>query len=160
MIDEKSAAEAARKQDEKYINNALVDVYENIMRYEELQIRGSRFRDINARELHIVHAIGLHDHKTTTQVAQEFRMSKGTLTAHLNNLERKGYVERHRNAEDRRIINLGLTRKGRLLYRAHDAFHRRLVKGFLAGMDDDDRQLIKQALMNLETFLDEAQTKK
>ncbi|ERL63938.1 MarR family winged helix-turn-helix transcriptional regulator [Schleiferilactobacillus shenzhenensis] len=159
MIDEKAAAEAARKQDENYINNALVDVYDNIMRFEEQQIRGSRFRDINARELHIVHAIGLHDHKTTTQVADEFRMSKGTLTAHLNNLERKGYVIRQRNPADRRVINLGLTSKGRLLYRTHDAFHRRLVKSFLHGMDDDDRQLIKQALMNLEQFLDEAQKK-
>lgn len=86
-------------------------------------------------------------------------MSKGTLTAHLNNLERKGYIERHRNPDDRRVINLGLTSKGRLLYRVHDAFHRRLVNSFLAGMDDDDRQLIKQALMNLEEFLDEAQKK-
>lgn len=159
MIDEKTAAEAARKQDENYINNALVDVYDNIMRFEEQQIRGSRFRDINARELHIVHAIGLHDHKTTTQVADEFRMSKGTLTAHLNNLERKGYVIRQRNPADRRVINLGLTSKGRLLYRTHDAFHRRLVKSFLHDMDDDDRQLIKHALMNLEQFLDEAQKK-
>ncbi|GEK06110.1 MarR family transcriptional regulator [Schleiferilactobacillus harbinensis] len=159
MIDEKKTSEAARKQDQNYINNALVDVYDNIMRFEEQQIRGSRFRDINARELHIVHAIGLHDHKTTSQVAREFRMSKGTLTAHLNNLERKGYIERHRNPDDRRVINLGLTSKGRLLYRVHDAFHRRLVNSFLAGMDDDDRQLIKQALMNLEEFLDEAQKK-
>lgn len=159
MIDEKKTSEAARKQDQNYINNALVDVYDNIMRFEEQQIRGSRFQDINARELHIVHAIGLHDHKTTSQVAREFRMSKGTLTAHLNNLERKGYIERHRNPDDRRVINLGLTSKGRLLYRVHDAFHRRLVNSFLAGMDDDDRQLIKQALMNLEEFLDEAQKK-
>lgn len=159
MIDEKKTSEAARKQDQNYINNALVDVYDNIMRFEEQQIRGSRFRDINARELHIVHAIGLHDHKTTSQVAREFRMSKGTLTAHLNNLERKGYIERHRNPDDRRVINLGLTSKGRLLYRVHDAFHRRLVNSFLAGMDDDDQQLIKQALMNLEEFLDEAQKK-
>ena len=159
MIDEKKTSEAARKQDQNYINNALVDVYDNIMRFEEQQIRGSRFRDINARERHIVHAIGLHDHKTTSQVAREFRMSKGTLTAHLNNLERKGYIERHRNPDDRRVINLGLTSKGRLLYRVHDAFHRRLVNSFLAGMDDDDRQLIKQALMNLEEFLDEAQKK-
>lgn len=159
MIDEKKTSEAARKQDQNYINNALVDVYDNIMRFEEQQIRGSRFRDINARELHIVHAIGLHDHKTTSQVAREFRMSKGTLTAHLNNLERKCYIERHRNPDDRRVINLGLTSKGRLLYRVHDAFHRRLVNSFLAGMDDDDRQLIKQALMNLEEFLDEAQKK-
>lgn len=66
MIDEKKTSEAARKQDQNYINNALVDVYDNIMRFEEQQIRGSRFRDINARELHIVHAIGLHDHKTTS----------------------------------------------------------------------------------------------
>ncbi len=81
------------------------------------------------------------------------------MTANLNTLERKGYVMRIANQEDRRIINLGLTSKGRLLYRAHDAFHRLLVERFLKGFDDDDIRLIKQAMINLEDFIDEVSAK-
>ncbi len=145
--------------DTDFINESLINVYDSIMRIEESEIRKSRFKDITAKEVHLVHTIGLHDRKTTSEVAHILKLSKGTLTANLNNLERKGYVMRIANQEDHRIINLGLTSKGRLLYRAHDAFHKLLVKRFLRGFDDDDIRLIKQAMVNLEDFIDEVSAK-
>ena len=147
------------KKDTDFINESLINVYDSIMRSEESEIRKSRFKDITAKEVHLVHTIGLHDRKTTSEVAHILKLSKGTLTANLNNLERKGYVMRIANQEDHRIINLGLTSKGRLLYRAHDAFHKLLVKRFLRGFDDDDIRLIKQAMVNLEDFIDEVSAK-
>lgn len=147
------------KKDTDFINESLINVYDSIMRIEESEIRKSRFKDITAKEVHLVHTIGLHDRKTTSEVAHILKLSKGTLTANLNNLERKGYVMRIANQEDHRIINLGLTSKGRLLYRAHDAFHKLLVKRFLRGFDDDDIRLIKQAMVNLEDFIDEVSAK-
>ncbi|MEY2347550.1 MarR family winged helix-turn-helix transcriptional regulator [Lentilactobacillus buchneri] len=147
------------KKDNDFINESLINVYDSIMRIEESEIRKSRFKDITAKEVHLVHTIGLHDRKTTSEVAHILKLSKGTLTANLNNLERKGYVMRIANQEDHRIINLGLTSKGRLLYRAHDAFHKLLVKRFLRGFDDDDIRLIKQAMVNLEDFIDEVSAK-
>ncbi|APR07922.1 DNA-binding transcriptional repressor MarR [Lentilactobacillus parabuchneri] len=147
------------KKDFNFINDSLINVYDSIMRIEESELRKSRFKDITAKEVHLVHTIGLHDRKTTSQVARILKLSKGTLTANLNTLERKGYVMRIANQEDRRIINLGLTSKGRLLYRAHDAFHRLLVERFLKGFDDDDIRLIKQAMINLEDFIDEVSAK-
>ncbi|MBW0245657.1 MarR family winged helix-turn-helix transcriptional regulator [Lentilactobacillus parabuchneri] len=147
------------KKDFNFINDSLINVYDSIMRIEESELRKSRFKDITAKEVHLVHTIGLHDRKTTSQVARILKLSKGTLTANLNTLERKGYVMRIANQEDRRIINLGLTSKGRLSYRAHDAFHRLLVERFLKGFDDDDIRLIKQAMINLEDFIDEVSAK-
>ncbi len=147
------------KKDFNFINDSLINVYDSIMRIEESELRKSRFKDITAKEVHLVHTIGLHDRKTTSQVARILKLSKGTLTANLNTLERKGYVMRIANQEDRRIINLGLTSKGRLLYRAHDAFHRLLVERFLKGFDDDDIRSIKQAMINLEDFIDEVSAK-
>ncbi|NRO58762.1 MarR family winged helix-turn-helix transcriptional regulator [Lactobacillus helveticus] len=143
------------KEDYNFISDSLVDIYDQIMRIEESEIKKSRFKDITAKELHLVHTIGLHDHKTTSEVARILRLSKGTLTANLNNLERKGYVSRIRNQRDRRIINLVLTSKGRLLYRAHYAFHRKLVEQCLKGFDGSDIKKMKQALMNVEDFIGE-----
>ncbi|KRK88386.1 MarR family winged helix-turn-helix transcriptional regulator [Lentilactobacillus sunkii] len=147
------------KKDYDFINESLINVYDSIMRIEESEIRKSRFKDITAKEVHLVHTIGLHDRKTTSQVAHILKLSKGTLTANLNNLERKGYVMRIPNVEDHRIINLGLTSKGRLLYRAHDAFHKLLVQRFLKGFGDSEIHLIKQAMVNLEEFIDEVSAK-
>ncbi len=99
------------KADYNFISDSLVDIYDQIMRIEESEIKKSRFKDITAKELHLVHTIGLHDRKTTSEVARILRLSKGTLTANLNNLERKGYISRLTNQQDRRIINLALTDK-------------------------------------------------
>ena len=68
---------------------------------------------------------------------------------------KKGYVERIRSKDDRRVVRLGLTKKGRVEYRAHAAFHEKLVKQFLQGFNDEEVGVILQALRNLESFMDE-----
>ncbi|KRM61846.1 transcriptional regulator [Paucilactobacillus vaccinostercus DSM 20634] len=152
----KNTAETINHEDFLFINDSLVEIFDKILRIEERELRKSRFKDITINELHLVHAITLHEQKTTSAVAHELHLSKGSLTSSVNMLVKRGYVERIRNQQDRRVINLTLTSKGRLLYRAHDAFHRQLVKSFLIGMDENDMPLIKRALTNLQNFVDEA----
>ena len=55
------------KDDYNFISEALIDIYDQIMRIEESEIRKSRFKDITAKELHLI-PIGLHDRKTTSEV--------------------------------------------------------------------------------------------
>ncbi|WP_416338116.1 MarR family winged helix-turn-helix transcriptional regulator [Lactobacillus acetotolerans] len=113
-----------------------------ILRIEERSIRKSRFKDINIKQIQ-------------SEIVK-INISEGTLTANLNILERKGYIIRVHNHNDRRVINLKLTSKGRLLYRAHSAFHQQLVKSFLKGFNDDEVKLIRKAIINLREFLDKA----
>lgn len=141
------------KTDFRFINDALVDVYDHIMRIEEESLRKSTFRDVSVKEIHLIHAISLHGQKTSSEVANELRLTKGTLTTNVKTLERKGYVNRINDEQDHRVTRLTLTNKGRLLYRAHDAFHRQIVTSFLKGMDEAEVTVIKRALTNLENFL-------
>ena len=94
-------------------------------------------------------------HHAVSQVAQKLHVSPGTMTATADRLVKKGYVERYRDEEDRRVIRLGLTHKGRVLFRAHRAFHNMMVKGFLKDMNDEELKVVRKALRNLEDFLDE-----
>lgn len=149
----KEQAEKISPTDFAYINDALVTIYDSILRVEEKELKRSTFKDVSAKEVHIIHTISLHEHKTTSMIAKELHISKGTLTTNLDHLERKGYIQRMRNQKDRRVINIGLTHKGAVLYRAHDKFHRMLTKAFLNGFDESQIQTIKQSLQNLETFL-------
>ena len=77
------------------------------------------------------------------------------MTAMTDRLIKKGYVERIRDQEDRRIVRLALTKRGRLLYRAHRAFHNMMVKSFLKGMNAEEIKVIKKAMQNLEDFVDQ-----
>ena len=135
--------------DERYqvINDALEKIYADIVWIEESELRKSVFSDITIKEM--------YDHQTASQVAKKLHLTPGTLTATIDRLCRKGYAERIRGNDDRRIIRIGLTKKGRLVYRAHDAFHRMMVKSFLKDLNPDEIKTIEKAIHNLEDFLKE-----
>ncbi|MFD1671923.1 MarR family winged helix-turn-helix transcriptional regulator [Agrilactobacillus yilanensis] len=137
------------------INEKLVRGYRDISNIEEKELRKGPFHDLSIKELHTINAITMYHHKTSSQVSQEMRVTPGTLTAAINNLARKGYVQRLREKTDRRVIRLGLTRKGRSAYRLHDSFHRKMVMSFLDGFNKDEISLIEHAVDNLIEFLED-----
>lgn len=139
----------------KYINDALVKVYSDILWIEERELKKSRFNDLTIKEMHAINAISMYSHKTASEVAKELHLTPGSLTATVDRLVKKGYVERLRGNDDRRIIRLGLTKKGRLMYRAHDAFHHKMVESFLQNMSPSEIQVVEKAIRNLEGFLED-----
>lgn len=140
---------------DKAINDSLVRIYSGIMWIEENELRKSKFNDLTMREMHAIHAISMYDHKSASEVAKELHLTPGTLTAMVDRLVRKGYVKRLRSEDDRRVIRLGLTKKGLVIYRAHEAFHNMMVRSFLKDLDATEIKTIEKALWNLEQFLRE-----
>ena len=140
---------------DKAINDSLVRIYSGIMWIEENELRKSKFNDLTMREMNAIHAISMYDHKSASEVAKELHLTPGTLTAMVDRLVRKGYVKRLRSEDDRRVIRLGLTKKGRVIYRAHEAFHNMMVRSFLKDLDATEIKTIEKALWNLEQFLRE-----
>ncbi|MDF7669189.1 MarR family transcriptional regulator [Lactobacillus sp. ESL0680] len=138
----------------KEINNLLTTVYTDIMQVEERELHKSEFKDISIKEVHAIDAMTMYDHKTSSQLAKELMITAGSVTTMVNNLVRKGYVVRIHGNDDRRVVRLGLTHRGRLVYRAHDSFHRYMVKKFLHGFDDSQIAIIERALLNLRAFLE------
>ncbi|MDN7145215.1 MarR family transcriptional regulator [Liquorilactobacillus mali] len=143
------------KKQVKTINDSLVRIYGDILWIEENELRQSRFKDLTIKDMHAINAITMYDKKTASQVAKELHLTPGTLTSTINRLEKKDYVKRIRSSNDRRVIRLGLTKKGRLMYRAHDAFHRMMIDSFLKDVEPDEIKTIEKALRNLENFLRE-----
>ncbi|MDN5952706.1 MAG: winged helix DNA-binding protein [Loigolactobacillus coryniformis] len=137
------------------INDKLVAVYNDIVQLEEIEIKKSQFKDLSIKEIHTINAIGMYHRKTSSEVARVLKVTPGTLSVSINNLVRKGYAERLRSDDDRRIIHLGLTRKGRLMYRLHQSFHRQMVQSFLKDLNEQEVTLVEKALDNLQHFLDE-----
>lgn len=135
------------------INDYLVTVFNDILTIEESELKRSKFHDLSIKEMHTINAVGMYKKKTSSEVAKELSITVGTLTVAINNLVKKGYVERIRSEDDRRVVKLGLTKKGKLLYRVHQHFHREMVKAVLNNMDQDEGQALLKALENLHDFL-------
>ena len=49
---------------------------------------------------------------TPTELARRMFRSKHSITNIIDSLEKEGYVERHRDSEDRRIVNIKITKEG------------------------------------------------
>ncbi|KRL40533.1 MarR family transcriptional regulator [Liquorilactobacillus nagelii DSM 13675] len=152
---EKKDGRYAMENQVKTINDSLVRIYTDILWIEENELRKSQFSDVSIKEMHAINVITMYDQKTASQVAKELHLTPGTLTATIDRLVKKNYVKRIRSNHDRRVIRLGLTQKGRLMYRAHDAFHRMMVRSFLRDLDPAEIKTIEKALQNLESFLRE-----
>ncbi len=140
-------------EDLENINQLLVDVFNDILSIEESELKKSKFNDLSITEMHTIEAIGMYKKKTTSEVARELSITVGTLTTAINRLVKKDYVERIRSEDDRRVVKLGLTKKGRLLYRVRQQFHIQMVHAVLADMGDEESEALLKALDNLHNFL-------
>ncbi|AXX64116.1 MarR family transcriptional regulator [Bombilactobacillus bombi] len=138
----------------KHINKLLSTVFANVMHAEEQALKNSQFNDITIHEIHAINAITMYQHKTSSQIAAELQITPGTVTTMVNKLVRKGYVVRIHSDDDRRFVRLGLTRKGRLFYRIHDAYHRKMIGKIMDGFTDEQVYLFEKALINAEAFFE------
>ena len=141
--------------DYKIINEYLTSIFNNVLVIEEVSLRGSRFKDISIKEMHTVDVIGNFSDVTPSFVSKELMVTLGTVTTCLNNLERKGYIERIRSDQDRRVVYLHLTKKGRLVYRLHKRFHKAMVEKIIDGMSPEEINVMGKGLTNLYQFLED-----
>lgn len=135
------------------INTLLVEIFNDILTIEEESLRNGRFHDVSVKEVHTIEAIGMYGTKSMSEVAKALNITVGTLTVAINNLVKKGYVERFRSETDRRVVKIGLTKQGRLLYRVHANFHRNMVKTTIEGLSPEEEMVLCKSLEKLNAYL-------
>lgn len=134
------------------INELLVDVYTDILKIEENAFKAGQFSDASIKEVHTVEAIGMYEPKTMSEVARSLKITVGTLSVAINNLVKKGYVERYKSEDDRRLVKVGLTKKGRLLYRVHAQFHLDMVNSCTDDFSSQELEILEKALEKLNVY--------
>lgn len=134
------------------INELLVDIFNDILTIEQRALNEGEFKDLSITEIHTIEAMGMYEARSMSEVAQDLRITVGTLTTAINNLVKKGYVERKRIEEDRRVVLIKLTKRGKLAYRIHDKFHRDMVKETIQGLEEEEESVLVGALEKLNNF--------
>ena len=88
-------------------------------------------------------------------IAAAQRVTAGTLTTAVSLLERKGYLERRRDAYDKRVVRILPTEKARQANREHERFHEELVDYILSSLSQEEAQVFVRALGRVDGFLQE-----
>jgi DNA-binding MarR family transcriptional regulator len=134
------------------LNELLVDLFNHILVLEEknLQDRGIL---LSMTEVHTLENILKSKTKTMSDVARLQLITQGTLTVAVNRLQKKGYVSRLQDAQDKRIIRLSLTAKALDVLAIHDKFHEEMIDSFISDLKiDQDVALITSLRRIMEYF--------
>lgn len=140
------------KGDMTVINELLIELFNDILIIEQNEIKAGSFKDISISEVHTMEAIGTSEPRTMGEVAKDLNITVGTLTTAINNLVKKGYVERNRCDDDRRVVRINLTKRGAVVYKLHSRFHSDMIKATVDGFTDEEQKLVIKALGNLRDF--------
>ena len=133
-------------------NEVLVKLFNDIMHIEEKAIITEEFKDISNNDMHIIEAIGIDEPKNMSQVAKALSVTVGTLTIAINNLVKKGYVDRVRSEKDRRVVYISLSSKGRKAFVHHAKFHEAMIKATVNGLSTEEVNILVKSLENLAGF--------
>lgn len=134
------------------INDVLVHLFNEILDLEERALITPEYKDISVNDMHIIDAVGIQEQKNMSTVARTLGVTVGTLTIAVNNLVKKGYIQRMRSQEDRRVVLISLTEKGEKAYRHHRNFHEKMVLAVLKDLNIQETEALTEALTKLQKF--------
>ena len=134
------------------INELLVELFNDILQIEEYSLKNGPISDLSITEIHTIEAIGMYDQKPMSEIAQILKITVGTLTTAINKLIKKEYVQRKRIEEDRRVVLISLTKKGKLAYRLHEKFHKDMVNTAINGLSEKEEEVLIHSLRELNAF--------
>ena len=134
------------------INDILVNLFNEILKLEEEAIIKDEFKDITNNDMHIIEAVGLSGENTMSVVAKKLGITAGSLTTSVNSLVNKKYVTRKRSEEDRRVVFLQLTAKGKRAYEHHREYHRQMTEAVINKLDENEVPVLIKTLTGLSEF--------
>lgn len=134
------------------LNDVLVNLFRDIMTLESQAIITEEYQDITNNDMHVIEAIGIGEPKNMSTIARQLSVTVGTLTIAMNSLVKKGYVTRERGQEDRRVVYISLSEKGRRAYQNHEDFHRRMIDAVLKDLTAEETASLVTALTKLERW--------
>lgn len=154
MNERHDSAEQEDRAETWMIDTLLTNTFNSILRIEERSLGNRLTEGLSISELHTIAAVGLHESNPMKVVAGRLDVTLATLTAAMNKLERKGFVERMRCEADRRQVLVHLTSKGRKAYRAHEAFHHKMVDNALSSLTPEERDVFVRAVGKVKEYFD------
>ena len=110
------------------------------------------YTDISYNDFHIIEAIGTKEPKSMSTVAKLMNVTTGTLTKAMDGLTEKEYVIRERSKQDKRVVWVYLTEKGKAAYKHHEEFHWRMISHIKEGLNDKELPVLIYSLAKLVDF--------
>lgn len=137
------------------LNELLVKLFKDIMEIEGRCLVNDEFKDLTYNDFHVIEAIGTQEPKSMSTVAKLMDVTTGTLTKAMDGLTEKGYVVRERSKQDKRVVWVYLTDKGKAAYAHHEEFHRKMIANIKAQLTEQETPILIYSLAKLIDYFQE-----
>jgi DNA-binding MarR family transcriptional regulator len=133
---------------------ALAERLGFLLKYAQLSL-GARVEPalaplgLDGREFGVLSVLVDEGPRPQQRLSERMRVDRTTMVALVDGLERKGLVERRRQAEDRRANEIHVLPKGRRTQSRAQRLVEAAEDDLLAPLSDDDRQLLRELLLNV-----------
>lgn len=110
-------------------------------------------RGISVAQLHILYMLKRHGQMPMSRLAEVLNVSLSNATGLIDRIEERGFVERTRVAEDRRIVLIRVTEVGERMLSEIDALTDELLRSVLGHLDRSKLSGVGQAVAALRDAL-------
>ena len=121
---------------------------------EERKMDTNLIPDLTIGEMHVLETVDRLNGQPMTKIANELKVTVGSLTIGVNRLVSKEYLYRIRDEKDHRVVNLSVTPKAKKVLKIHDKFHEDILLGVLDGVTlRDATKVMAQFNRVLENYI-------
>lgn len=144
--------------EEKVLYKRLEEAFNYVanltMVIEERTLDSNAINDLTLSELHVLEVVNKEASIPMTKVANQLKITVGSLTTCVNRLVKKEYLFRERDEVDHRIIKVSTTQKAKKALKVHDLFHEQILLGVLDGVTiRDATKVMAQFVRTLENYI-------
>ncbi|MFQ5808860.1 MAG: MarR family winged helix-turn-helix transcriptional regulator [Armatimonadota bacterium] len=115
----------------------IADLFSDVMRGVFSWRTHSFPSDVTLGELRCMMVVGRLGAPSMTDLSERLHLKPSTVTAFVDDLVQHGFAERQVDAEDRRMVRVALTAKGKRLRRQKRKARRERLMAALADLNDD-----------------------
>ena len=109
--------------------------------------------DLTAPQWAVLSRLMENNGQSLTAIGKSLHADKPTVTGVVDRLEQKGFVKKSRDLEDRRIIRVYLTTKGKNVSSRLPELAERVNQDAIQGMNEEEVKKLKKQLLKIQNNL-------
>ena len=138
-----SEQETVQTLDAKHLEEVLIDI--NLVFRKHRDLIKEKYK-ISALEMELIQFVVTHGKQRMKDVAQYFNIKLSTLTSTIDKAEKARILKRINSTEDRRVVYLDTTKKGRDLFEQYDQELRGIATRIQQDMDETTFKLFVEGM--------------
>lgn len=138
-----SEQETVQTLDAKHLEEVLIDI--NLVFRKHRDLIKKKYK-ISALEMELIQFVVTHGKQRMKDVAQYFNIKLSTLTSTIDKAEKARILKRINSTEDRRVVYLDTTKKGRDLFEQYDQELRGIATRIQQDMDEATFKLFVEGM--------------